>query len=323
MKWQALCWFLVSCFCTLRPAYSHDGRVEVISIIDKSCVLSSYIKIFSIIKSSKRPQALLSFRFLVLDDLNFDMLERMYKGCFPEINVQFKRWTRPSTLPPLSNKGFDSEYIYSRVYLSDIFFEVDKYVYLDNDAIVNMDIADLYNTPLIRATHPLTTRKKAPRKPTAGVLAIEANMKRSRSFTSRQTSIREDEHHKATRVAMGFVFDVNEKLRGYVKNGFTQSSPYFKQAMSFIEPAKFFNGGVALVDAKKWRMDNMTRRAEAIIIANANEELYRHGLGDQGLFFLLLQEGIAELHPAFNMRRVPNKTTRFMKNNLGKCIAEK
>ena len=33
-----------------------------------------------------------------------------------------------------------------------------------------------------------------------------------------------------------------------------------------------------------------------------------------------MQDGIAELHPAFNMRRVPNKTTRFMKNYRGMVL---
>ena len=296
----------------------HDNMVEVVSIIDASCILSSCIKVFSIIHSSKRPQAL-SFRFLVLDDLNFDKLESLYRGCFPEIHVQFKRWSRPSTLPQLSNKGFDSEYIYSRVYLADIFHEVDRYVYLDNDAVVNMDIVELYHTPLVRATHPLTTRRKPPPKPTRGALRIAANMKASSHLNGhrRLTPTTATHRQQSKHVTMGFVFDVNEKLRGYVQNGFNQDSPLFKRAMSYIEPAKFFNGGVALVDAKKWRADNLTARAEAIILANDKGALYSPGLGDQGLFFLLLQEGIAELHPAFNMRRVPNKTTRFMKNNLG------
>jgi lipopolysaccharide biosynthesis glycosyltransferase len=242
----------------------------------------------------------------------------MYRGCFPDIQVQFKRWERPTTLPPLSGKGFDAEYIYSRVYLADIFHEIDRYVYLDNDAIVNMDLADLFNTPLIRATHPMTTRKKSFQKPNQAPITA-AGIGKLRSVKRESPS--SDPHLKAKPVAMGFVFDVNEKLRGYMLQGFNQSSPQFKRAISFIEPAKFFNGGVALVDAKKWRNDNLTRKAEAIVRENEKESLYsRRGLGDQGLFFLLLQDGIAELHPAFNMRRVPNKTTRLMKSSLGRCV---
>jgi hypothetical protein len=315
MRWQAL-YFCIAIFLSQVV----ESLVEVVNIIDASSVLSSYIKVFSIIKSSKRPEAL-SFRFLVLDDIDFGKLESMYVGCFPAVKVQFKRWERPSTLPPLSGKGFDADYIYSRVYLPDIFHEVGRYVYLDNDAVVNMDIADLYYTPLLRATHPMTTR--LPRKPSRlqhPAARRDPGLGRNRP-TSRQASATTTD--MSVKVAMGFVFDVNEKLRGYVQNGFNQSSPLFKRAMSFIEPAKFFNGGVALVDAKKWRADNLTRRAEALIRDNQDGSLYsRRGLGDQGLFFLLLQDGVAELHPAVNMRRVPNKTTRFMRDHLGGEVNE-
>jgi len=292
--------------------------VEVISIIDHSSVLSSYLKVYSIIKSATRSQTL-SFRFLVLDDLEFNKLEKLYRNCFPDIRIQFKRWQRPATLPPLSERGFDSEYIYSRVYLPDIFYEVDRYVYLDNDVIVNMNIEDLFWTSLVRATHPLTTHYKIKPKHAQRDRSAASYLRKNRpgGGHGRQTSV---SNHQTSnrRVTMGFVFDSNLKLDGYVKNGFNQSNPAFINAMGFIEPAKFFNGGVALVDAKLWRRRNMTGQAEDIIRQNVHNTVYSsRGLGDQGLFFLLMQDGLAELHPAFNMRRVPNKTTRYLKNQLG------
>lgn len=293
---------------------SCQSFIDVISIIDSSSILSSHIKIFSTLKSCQRPRTLF-FRFLVLDDLNLTRLESAYRGCFPDINVQFKKWERPVTLPPLLGQGFDAEYIYSRIYLPHIFHEVDRYVYLDNDVIVNVDITEVYFTPLVRAAHPLTTRhaKSAPAR------RVPTGRTRRPPYQAAATQSYPMPTHD---VAMGFVFDVNEKLRGYVGNGFNHSSPLFRRAMGFIEPAKFFNGGVALVNAKKWRKEGLTSRAEEIMRANEREGLYsRRGLGDQGLFFLLMQEGLAELHPAFNMRRVPNKTTRYLKERLGECDA--
>jgi lipopolysaccharide biosynthesis glycosyltransferase len=300
---------------TLSHFFLSSYSIEVINIIDKSSIISCFIKVFSIVQSCKR-RDFLSFRFLVLDDTNMSKLENIYKGCFPEIRVQFKKWKRPLSLPILSEKGFDSEYIYSRIYLSDIFHDVNRYIYLDNDIVVNMDISDLYKTPLIRSSHPLTTRYKKPYGKKLIVDRSAAGILRKNRPNGRQTSIME--RVKSPPVAIGFVFDSNEKLNGYVTNGFNQSNPMFIKAMSHIERAKFFNGGVALVDAKMWRRNNMTSQAEGIIRQNRNGELYsRSGLGDQGLFFLLLQEGIAELHPAYNMRRVPNKTTRYLKDKLG------
>lgn len=283
------------------------ANVEIISIIDSSSLLSAYIKTYSIVKSAKNPSSL-SFRFLVLDNSSLTEQEKIYRGCFPSVKLQFKKWIRPPTLPPLLQKGFDADYIYCRVYLSHIFPDLTRYIYLDNDIVVNMDISQLYKTPLITGPHPMTSR----------------SWKRKFHMDHRLKTVKNENYnekvnrHEERQVAMGFVFDVNEKLQGYVTKGFNQRSSLFMKAKSFIEPAKFFNGGVALVDAKLWRQQDLTRKAEHIILQNENESLYnRRMLGDQGLFFLLMQDGIAELHPAYNMRRVPNKTTRFLKDSLG------
>lgn len=84
---------------------------------------------------------------------------------------------------------------------------------------------------------------------------------------------------------VGFVFDRAYFNKEYIHNHFNQSHPLVISAMKVRELDIFFNGGVALINSKQWRLNNLTELAEKIIIENINGEIYSTSAGDQGNFY--------------------------------------
>jgi lipopolysaccharide biosynthesis glycosyltransferase len=269
--------------------------VEIVSIVDQFSLQPCMVKIHSIIESSKHKQDL-RFNFLALTHDTVGMLEKSLL-CFNKINYVIKAWTPSPTFPNVTSNGFDTDVIYSRIYLPQI-FNVNKYIYIDNDIVVNADLWMLNQIPL----EPLAISKYTPRRkhPTASSHSLKYSSSR--------------------KPVMGFVYDLNYVHRHYLHSHFNQTHPLVKQVMSHNDPDLFFNGGVAVVDAFLWRQLGLTKQAENLIAKNNGNGIYSSAaVGDQGLFFLLLDGLLAALPPEYNMRRLPNKTVRFLEQQtLGK-----
>jgi lipopolysaccharide biosynthesis glycosyltransferase len=117
---------------------------------------------------------------------------------------------------------------------------------------------------------------------------------------------------------IGFVFEVNSVYGGYIHSHFNHSHPLVRKVIKHNHPEIFLNGGVALVNALQWRKENLTARAEKILFENTQYpgSLFNSkAVGDQGLFYLLLDGRMAYLPPKFNMRRLPNKTVKLLNQN--------
>ena len=93
---------------------------------------------------------------------------------------------------------------------------MDRYLYLDNDLVVNCDLTELYFTSLARHG--------------------------------------KDALVHATNI-MGFVFDRTSFYISYLHNQLNKTHPLVQKLLHVRHPSVFLNGGVALMDAKQWRKD--------------------------------------------------------------------
>jgi lipopolysaccharide biosynthesis glycosyltransferase len=280
------------------PHGSHEDLINIISIVDISSIFYCFVKLHSII-SSTSSKHLLKFYFLSLDDSNQTNLyiQQFFLNCsFYSYHLRYEivSWsTVPFSQQDLTLSGFDTWTIYSRIYLP-VIFPVDKYLYLDNDIVVNGDILELYQTKLML---------KSPNT----LLPPSKQISNSFQITNSRTI-----------PIIGFVFEVNAAYGGYINSHFNHSHPFVRKVLEHNHPEIFFNGGVALVNALQWRKENFTSCAEKILLENTQHpgSLYNSkAVGDQGLFYLLLDGRTAYLPPKFNMRRLPNKTVKFLSQN--------
>lgn len=196
--------------------------INVISIVDINSIESTIIKVHSIIESASSP-ASLHFGFLVVQDQDeyiSESLRKAFRTCHFGVSHSIKSWDTPQALRSLSNKAFDKEIIYARFYLPHVFQEMDRYIYLDNDIVVNCDLSELFVTPLeehggikdvmafvfddhpgyvaymkqhFNLTHPLVQQLLALRSPSvfmnAGVALVDAARWRQENYTARAEEI--------------------------------------------------------------------------------------------------------------------------------------
>eukprot|EP00602_Paraphysomonas_sp_CaronLab_P006097 CAMPEP_0185020594 /NCGR_PEP_ID=MMETSP1103-20130426/3209_1 /TAXON_ID=36769 /ORGANISM="Paraphysomonas bandaiensis, Strain Caron Lab Isolate" /LENGTH=292 /DNA_ID=CAMNT_0027551589 /DNA_START=341 /DNA_END=1219 /DNA_ORIENTATION=- len=197
------------------------------------------------------------------------------------------------------------------MYLPDI-FNVDKYIYIDNDVVVNADMYNLFNLKL--DVRPFDDESK--RVPVSfSEIANNQLVGKHRQIPQRQhpsTSV-----YSKTPAVMGFVYDRNRVNRGYLSKHLNLTHPLVKSVFRRNDPDVFFNGGVALVDAAMWRKQGLTKKAEELLLENREGALFNSGaIGDQGLFYLLLDRKLTTLPAVYNMRRLPNKTVRYLNQSL-------
>ena len=122
----------------------------IISVLDSSSAQSCILKVHSILKTAHYPKNLI-FKFVIIDDSQVDGLSistwnNMFVFLFPGIEIETKMWNS-SSLPisgALRGDHFEKDVIFVRFYLTEIFPDVQKFIYLDNDIIVTMDIRDIY-----------------------------------------------------------------------------------------------------------------------------------------------------------------------------------
>lgn len=270
--------------------------MNIVSIVDIRSIFYCFVKLHSIISSTSSKDQL-HFYFLSLDE-NSNQTElyitQFFQNCSssssPPPRYEIRSWfSLPYHQQDLTlSAGFDTWIIYSRIYLP-LIFPVEKYLYLDNDIVVNGDIRELYHTKLML---------KSPN-------TILPSSRQSNSYQSISHAV----------PVIGFVFEVNAGYSGYINSHFNRSHPIVRKVLEHNHPEIFFNGGVALVNALQWRKENLTSRAEKLLFENTKQPgaLYNsRAVGDQGLFYLLLDGRMAYLPPKFNMRRLPNKTVRLL-----------
>lgn len=278
--------------------------VEIVSIIDHSSVAACLLKIHSIIQSSS-DKTRLSFKFLLMpsSELSLREWDESFSKCFPQVRFETKLWTRPSKLIQLSGASFEKEVIFARFYLADVFSDVKKFIYLDNDIVVTADMLDLYNQRLIQVD----------------VIPSGDDTTHSISVPNPRHASKDFQHpHHAAKVVgpaatVGFVYETHPVYREYLRSHFNLSHPVVKKAIESSGNDAFLNGGVFVVDAVRWRQKKYTTLVEDFMLRNAAEHMYdAAAAGDQGPFLLLFQNDTAYLAPKYNMRRLPKKTINLL-----------
>lgn len=205
--------------CAAAPPHDLRDHVVVVSIVDSSSVLSCFVKVFSILKST-RNAAQFHFKFLVLEEneaeltmpaaepqqqpppggatqpdvqrrvrINTAQWTKLFTACFPGASFQAVSWQPPPSMPRLRGSSFEQEYIFSRIYLPLIFNDTQRYVYLDNDMVVTADVQELYATPLVVGPFKNTNNQFPPATrnipgapvPTGGAAAVGAGVRTPRS----------------------------------------------------------------------------------------------------------------------------------------------
>lgn len=300
MKQFGLLWALLT---GLTIAAEHSV-VEIVSIIDHSSVPACLLKIHSIIQSSF-DKSRLSFRFLLMPSpgLTLQDWDKSFSLCFPQVRFETKPWVRPPRLIQLSGTSFEKDVIFARFYLTDIFADVKKFIYLDNDIVVTADLHELFSQRLVRVS-------TIPSGDDTTHAAVVVNPRHaSKDF--------QHPHHTAKVVGppttVGFVYETHPIYRDYLRTHFNLSHPDVKKAIENSGNDAFLNGGVFVVDAVRWREREYTTLAEDLILKNVEEHMYdAAAVGDQGPFLMLFQNDTAYLAPKYNMRRLPKKTINLL-----------
>lgn len=297
---------------SLSLAFSKS--INLVHIVDESSALMALINIHSVIKSSESSRGLL-FHFIVITSGNFSVEQwnTAVETCNPEISYLSKEWIRPEKLSTLEQRNFDKDVIYARFYIPRIFPDLDRFVYLDNDAVVNIDVAEIYFYPLVKKQN-IPTLNEDVLKVTENIdKNINKNAVKLRPNTIHHRPHQHRNLNQNYHVPIGFVFEKSSFYDQYIKMHFNSSRPLVQRTIALREEDIFFNAGVFLMDAKRWRQLHYTDRAEKLFTENKNGEFYDSaGVGDQGLFFLLMLGEIAYLPQKFNMRRLPAKSIRML-----------
>ena len=314
------CTLLVLFISTALVFAVRDGLIEIVSIVDHSSKLSCLTKVHSIVESAFEPSRL-SFRFLLIDgEKNSFSLRHSWRAelekCFPNIKYDIKVWKRPPSYPTIRNVQFEIDAIFARFYVPLIWPDVKRYIYLDNDVIVTSDLMELFLTPLVRNEYIAPQDGHKPPQIHTAVASSDPRIHRKNLHAEARERVKQQRVTGRPTTTAGFVFDSHPYHIGYKRSNFNTSDPLVQKALSVRAEELFLNGGVAIIDAEKWRRDNLTEKAENIIQMNRNGSLYSSNVGDQGTYALLLQEDITYLPSKFNMRRHPKRTISMLSDGI-------
>lgn len=298
----------VVCLCCAFQISLGGKNIYVVSIVDSTSVLSCFIKIYSILKSSSSKKNFI-FKFLLLDgesslqvngqkveymvnSISVDKWDLLFEHYFPGVSFETKVWSRPKTLPKLRGTSFEQEYIYARFYLPHIFDDVPKYIYLDNDMVVTGDLKELWDTPLkvspfvntnnLVEQRPIVVDKHSKSKQAnrlqriTGMQPMLMNHRHvgdlgtddSRERLQSAEMLRKPPPHRNFKPAVGFVYERHKYYNQYIYDHFNSSHPLMKKLKGEMLSSLFLNAGVAVVDCVLWRERNMTQEAERIISMN-------------------------------------------------------
>lgn len=130
--------------------------INIVSIVDQQSIVNCFIKLLSIIRFSSDPSTL-TFGILVFPSPTFTAVN--VEAMLPCLNSSVSKfivvpWQSPPFLSnKLRNEKFETELIFSRFYLPHIFPSFDRFIYLDNDIVVNSDLRPLFDFPLKAYSH--------------------------------------------------------------------------------------------------------------------------------------------------------------------------
>ena len=134
-----------------------NNCINILSVVERSSIDMCIIKIQSIVVSAREPDRI-NFGFLAMSRSDAKILQTRIYDCLPNITYEIKVYNDVKSplvhrlvpvLKQLSHKGFEKPVIYARIILPDIFIEMQRFLYLDNDIVGNIDVADIYDTPLV------------------------------------------------------------------------------------------------------------------------------------------------------------------------------
>jgi len=237
----------------------------------------------------------INFKFLLFDGLTVSTWESLLCQCLCDkiINsgssYESILWITNNILKDIVIKGghkFNTERLFSRFYLPLIFNNSNIMLYIDNDAIITEDLSIFrnYSNILLNQTNNDMIDRKA---------------------------------------AVGLVYDKSIFNKFYMDTHFHKTHPLMVNARKRHGDKYYYNGGVMLVDRITWIQMNLTSKAEELFIendkllrdSNYKKPLYDAAVGDQGVFFMML-ENVAYLHPRFNMRRHPVRSISLLQDNI-------
>eukprot|EP01033_Poteriospumella_lacustris_P004919 gene4919-3519_t len=228
----------------------------------------------------------------------------------------------------LRNQSFDQPHIFARFYLPHIFADLDSFIYLDNDVIVNTDITRFTQHPMMTSpgkvlestaasassSSSLSGGKFATTQ-TSGSSAIGGNRINQRRDVAHDLPTKSAKDHTViyqppAPATIGMVLEDHPIYRNYLANHFNQTHPLFLRAKQHLGNTTFLNAGVFIVNAKLWRRNHLTKQVEALMqeTTESGYQVYDSAVGDQGPFYLLFHSLMAALPPEYNMRRFPKRT---------------
>jgi lipopolysaccharide biosynthesis glycosyltransferase len=296
-----------------------NGNIYIVAVVDQGSLLACFIKFFSLLRSSATPN-LMVFGLVVFESPHFTTFDVSKKldTCFNDSGARFELvpWHSHAVLSKLlRHEKFETELIYCRFYLPSLFPTWDKFVYLDNDLVVNMDVRELFEAPLLVMARFEESQTSALGQG-QGQSYIHSRNKQMASTEPFSRSSKTPPRLQGNRVlgpaVVAFVFERHPFYRRYMHAHFNFSSHEVLKVLGSAEIDVFLNAGVFVVDARRWRQLNLTAQAEALVLRNRQQGLYSASIGDQGLFYLLLQRQMAFLPARFNMRRLPRRSLSLL-----------
>lgn len=218
--------------------------------------------------------------------------------------------TIKKSLPHLKGDHFEKEVIFARFYLPIIFHDLEMFIYLDNDVIVTLDIHEIHLHAFDQSCDDFLRQSNGDTHPSPSIARSKAHIPSNRFTKARP------HHTQKESFIIAFVVEYHPFYANYLKDHFNLSHPLVAAAMRHFSHKVFLNGGVFVVDAKRWRDGGITQRTEQLIEANSASFIYDSRVGDQAVFYSVLHEHMACLPPQWNMRRLPKKTVQMLQTNL-------
>jgi lipopolysaccharide biosynthesis glycosyltransferase len=296
------------------------AKLSIVSIVNPVSIHASLIKLHSIVESAADNLHFLDFKHLLFDGLSKQTWDTLFCDCFCErltlagATYESIQWaSRPILKELVIKEGshkFNTERLFARFYLPYIFKDSGRMLYIDNDAVVTADLSSFLSFSMY-----VEDKEKD-----SGSSPSRSNTVNSRTNRSSRSSA---SGSKYVRAAVGLVYEKAIFNKFYMDVHFHRTHPLVLAAKERHGEKFYYNGGVMLVDTATWIARNLTQAAEALFIendrlirtSNGTAPLYDTAVGDQGVFYMML-EHVSYLEPRFNMRRHPVKSIQLLERNI-------
>ena len=131
------------------PSIHYRNRycMNIVSVIDINSATLSLIKTHSLIENTNRKDEL-CFKFLVINQYVLELHKTYFTKLFPNTSVEYRLLALPSVFSKFSNRSYEKPSVFARLLIPTEFPNLSFFLYLDNDIVVNVDIAEVYHIPL-------------------------------------------------------------------------------------------------------------------------------------------------------------------------------